>query len=109
VDDLVQALGLTGMDNSKVSRICKELDETVTAFPHRPLEVAYPYLWLDALYVTVRQNHRVVSMAVVLAIGVRVTGERETLATVIGGSEEEAFWTALLRGLVERGLKGCNW
>jgi transposase-like protein len=106
VDDLVQALGLTGIDKSKVSRICKELDEAVTAFRHRPLEVAYPYLWLDALYVKVRQNHRIVSMAVVLVIGVRETGEREILAIDIGASEEEAFWTAFLRGLVERGLKG---
>lgn len=108
VDDLVQALGLTGVDKSKVSRICKELDEGVTAFRNRPLEVDYPYLWLDALYLKVRQNHRIVSMAVVLAIGVRETGEREILAIDVGGSEEEAFWTAFLRGLVERGLKGVQ-
>ena len=108
VDNLVQALGLTGVDKSKVSRICQELDEAVTAFRNRPLEVAYPYLWLDALYLKVRQNHRIVSMAVVLAIGVRETGEREILAIDIGASEEEAFWTAFLRGLVERGLKGVQ-
>lgn len=108
VDDPMQALGLTGVDKSKVSRICKELDEGVTAFRHRPLEVAYPYLWLDALYLKLRQNHRIVSVAVVLAIGVRETGEREILAIDIGGSEEEAFWTAFLRGLVERGLKGVQ-
>jgi transposase-like protein len=108
VDDLVQALGLTGIDKSKVSRMCKELDEGVTAFRNRPLEVAYPYLWLDALYLKVRQNHRIVSMAVVLAIGVRETGEREILAIDIGASEEEAFWTDFLRGLVERGLKGVQ-
>jgi putative transposase len=108
VDDLVQALGLPGMDKSKVSRICKELDEAVTAFRNRPLEVAYPYLWLDALYLKVRQNHRIVNMAVVLAVGVRETGEREILAIDIGASEEEAFWTAFLRGLVGRGLKGVQ-
>jgi transposase-like protein len=108
VDDLVQALGLTGVDKSKVSRICKELDEAVTAFRNRPLDVAYPYLWLDALYLKVRQNHRIVSMAVVIAIGVRETGEREILAIDIGASEEEAFWTAFLRGLVARGLKGVQ-
>jgi transposase-like protein len=108
VDDLVQALGLTGIDKSKVSRICKELDGAVTAFRNRPLEVAYPYLWLDALYLKVRQNHRIVSMAVVIAIGVRETGEREILAIDIGASEEEAFWTAFLRRLVERGLKGVQ-
>lgn len=108
VDDLVQALGLPGMDKSKVSRICKELDEAVTAFRNRPLEVAYPYLWLDALYLKVRQNHRIINMAVVLAVGVRETGEREILAIDIGASEQEAFWTAFLRGVVGRGLKGVQ-
>jgi transposase-like protein len=108
VDELVQALGLTGVDKSKVSRICKELDEAVKVFRHRPLEAKYPYLWLDALYLKVRQNHRIVSMAVVIAIGVRETGEREILAVDIGASEEEAFWTAFLRKLASRGLKGVE-
>jgi transposase-like protein len=108
VDNLVQALGLTGIDKSKVSRICQELDEAVTAFRNRPLEVEYPYLWLDALYVKVRQNHRIVNMAVVIAIGVRETGEREILNVAIGASEEEAFWTEFLRGLTSRGLKGVS-
>jgi transposase-like protein len=84
------------------------LDEAVEAFRNRPLEVAYPYLWLDALYVKVRQNHRVVNMAVVIAIGVRETGEREVLAVDIGASEEGAFWVAFLRSLVARGLKGVQ-
>jgi transposase-like protein len=108
VDDLVQALGLAGVDRSKVSRICKELDEAVTAFRNRPLEEAYPYLWLDALYLKVRQNHRIVNMAVVIAIGVRESGERDILAVDIGASEEGAFWTAFLRTLVTRGLKGVQ-
>jgi putative transposase len=108
VDDLVQAFGLSGVDKSKVSRMCRELDEAVSAFRNRPLEVAYPYLWLDALYLKVRQNHRIVNMAVVVAVGVRETGEREVLALDIGGSEEEAFWKAFLRGLVGRGLRGVE-
>ena len=108
VDDLVQALGLAGVDKSKVSRMCKELDEVVTAFRNRPLEEAYPYLWLDALYLKVRQNHRIVNMAVVIAIGVRESGERDILAVDIGASEEGAFWTAFLRTLVARGLKGVQ-
>ncbi len=106
VDELVQSLGLSGMDKSKVSRLCRDLDEVVTAFRNRPLEASYPYLWLDALYVKVRQNHRIVSMAVVIAIGVRETGEREILGVDIGASEEASFWMAFLRGLVARGLKG---
>jgi hypothetical protein len=108
VDHLVQALGLEGIDRSKVSRICEELDEAVSSFRHRPLDSTYPYVWLDALYVKVRQNHRIVNMAVVIAIGVRETGEREILGLEIGASEEEAFWRAFLRDLVKRGLRGVE-
>jgi len=108
VDDLLKSLGLTGIDKSRVSRICKELDTGVEAFRNRPLESAYPYVWLDALYLKVRQNHRIVSMALVIAIGVRETGEREILGFDLGASEEEAFWVEFLRGLVQRGLKGVQ-
>jgi transposase-like protein len=108
VDQLVQSLGLEGMDQSRVSRICKELDEAVDSFRQRPLDGGYPYVWLDALYLKVRQNHRIVSMVLVIAIGVRETGEREILGVEIGASEEEAFWTAFLRGLVGRGLTGVD-
>jgi transposase-like protein len=100
VDELVQALGLTGIDKSKVSRICQELDGAVQAFRERHLEAAYPYVWLDAIYVKVRENHRIVSKAAVIAIGVRETGEREILGLEIGGSEDEPFWTQFLRSLV---------
>ena len=108
VDKLLQSLGLTGIDKSKVSRICKELDEVVKSFKERPLEAKYPYLWLDATYLKVRQNHRIVSMADVIAIGVRETGEREVLDFEVGASESEAFWVDFLRGLVRRGLKGVQ-
>ncbi len=108
VDDLVQALGLSGMDKSKVSRICKQLDEVVQDFRQRPFEHEYPYVWLDALYLKVRQNHRIVSLAVVIAIGVRDTGEREVLGFEVGASEEESFWLAFLRSLVARGLTGVQ-
>jgi putative transposase len=108
VDELLQALGLTGIDKSRVSRICQELDGMVQAFRQRPLEGEYPYLWLDALYLKVRQNHRIVSMAVVLAIGVRATGEREVLGLAVGGSEEAAFWQEFLRALIGRGLQGVR-
>ena len=108
VDDLLQAMGLTGIDKSKVSRICKELDELVDAFRKRPLEASYSYLWLDALYLKVRQDHRIVSQAVVIAIGVRETGERDVLGFSIGASEEYAFWMDFLRSLVRRGLKGVQ-
>lgn len=108
VDELVKALGLTGIDKSAVSRISQQLDETVRQFRERKLEGTYPYLWLDALYLKVRQNHRIVSQAVVIAIGVKDTGEREILGFDIGASEEHAFWLAFLRSLVERGLQGVQ-
>lgn len=108
VDDLLQALGLTGIDKSKVSRICKELDEVVSAFRDRPLKDAYPYVWLDALYLKVRQNGRVVSLAVVIAIGVRASGERDILGFDVGASEDEAFWLQFLQRLKERGLHGVR-
>jgi putative transposase len=108
VDELLQQLGLTGIDKSRVSRICKQLDEQVNAFRERVLEGEYPYLWLDALYLKVRQRHRIVSMAGVIAIGVRETGEREVLGLEIGASEEAAFWQEFLRKLVRRGLNGVR-
>ncbi|HEX9596958.1 MAG TPA: IS256 family transposase [Anaerolineales bacterium] len=107
VDDLVQALGIHA-DKSKVSRICKQLDGVVQAFQNRALEHDYPYVWLDALYLKVRQNHRVVSQALVIAIGVRHSGERDILGFALGASEEEAFWLAFLRGLLARGLQGVQ-
>ena len=108
VDDLLQALGLTGIDKSQVSRICKELDVLAEEFRNRPLEGSYPYVWLDALYLKVRQNHRVISQAVVIAIGVRETGERAVLGMAMGMSEDEPFWQEFLRSLVRRGLKGVQ-
>lgn len=108
VDDLVQAMGLTGIDKSAVSRICKELDTIVHSFRNRSLQGNYPYVWLDAVYVKVRQNHRIVSMAVVVAIGVKESGERSILGLEIGASEEGSFWTEFLRSLVSRGLRGVE-
>lgn len=104
VDALLKALGLTGIDKSKVSRVCKELDQAVDQFRQRELQASYPYVWLDALYLKVRQNHRIVSLALVIAVGVDESGERHLLGFDLGGSEEEAFWLAFLRSLVQRGL-----
>ncbi len=108
VDDLVQALGLTGISKSQVSRLCQELDAEVERFRTRRLEGAYPYVWLDATFVKVREQGRVVSQAVVVAIGVRQSGEREVLGLDVGPSEDGAFWLAFLRTLVARGLGGVQ-
>jgi transposase-like protein len=108
VDDLLVALGLTGIDKSAVSRACKALDGVIEPFRNRPLNGPYPYLWLDALYLKVRQNHKIISKALVIAIGVRETGEREVLGWALGASEEQAFWQEFLRHLVGRGLTGVQ-
>jgi putative transposase len=108
VDEVVKALGLSGIDKSAVSRMCRALDAVTQAFRERRLQGAYPYVWLDALYLKVRQTHRVVSQAVVVALAVRETGEREVLGFAVGASEEHAFWLAFLRSLVARGLQGVQ-
>ena len=108
VDDLVQALGITGISKSQVSRLCQELDAEVERFRTRRLEGPYPYLWLDATFLKVRQEGRVVSQAVVVAIAVRATGEREVLGLDVGPSVDGAFWLQFLRGLVARGLTGVQ-
>ncbi len=108
VDEIVRALGTTGISAQSVSRLCAELDASVAAFLSRPLERHYPYLWLDATYLRVRADGRVLSQACVIAIGVTETGEREILGCELGPSEEAAFWSAFLRALVERGLAGVE-
>ena len=109
VDELVKALGMTGISKSRVSELCEELDEEVERFRNRPLEGAYPYIWIDATYVKSRQDGRVVSTAVVIAVGVNAqTGEREVLGFDVGPSEHGAFWGAFLRSLVARGLCGVR-
>jgi putative transposase len=107
-DDLVKALGLDGISKSQVSRLCAALDEEVERFRTRRLEGAYPYLWLDATFVKVRDGGRVVSQAVVIAIGVNADGQREVLGLDVGPSEDGAFWLRFLRGLVARGLRGVQ-
>jgi putative transposase len=108
VDDLVKAMGMTGISKSQVSRLCEEIDGTVKAFLERPIEGDWPYLWLDATYVKVRQNSRVVSAAVIIAVGVNSDGRREVLGMDIGPSEAETFWTGFLRKLTRRGLRGVK-
>ena len=100
VDELVKAMGMTGISKSQVSRLCEEIDGKVKAFLDRPIEGDWPYLWLDATYVKVRQNSRVVSAAVIIAVGVNSDGRREVLGMDIGPSEAEAFCNRRLRSTV---------
>jgi transposase-like protein len=108
VDDLVKAMGMSGISRSQVSRLCEEIDGRVKAFLERPIEGDWPYLWIDATYVKVRQEGRIVSVAAIVATGVNSDGRREVLGLEIGASEAEPFWTAFLRKLARRGLKGVK-
>jgi putative transposase len=108
VDDLVKAMGMTGISKSQVSRLCEEIDERVKTFLERPIEGDWPYLWIDATYVKVRQNGRIVSVAVIIAVAVNSDGRRELLGMDIGASEAETFWLEFLRKLKRRGLAGVK-
>ena len=105
VDDLVQAMGLSGISKSQVSKLCKEIDERVQAFLERPLEGEWPYLWLDATYLKVREGGRIVPVAAIIAVAASSDGRREIIGLGLGPSEAETFWTTFLKGLVRRGLK----
>lgn len=108
VDELVKAMGMTGVSKSQVSRLCEEIDERVQAFLQRPIEGDWPYLWIDATYVKTRQAGRVVSVAVIFAVAVNTDGVREILGVATGASEAEPFWTEFLRSLTRRGLRGVK-
>lgn len=108
VDDLVKAMGMDGISKSQVSRLCEEIDDKVKAFLNRPLEGDWPYVWIDATYVKTRRDGRIVSVAVIIAVGVNGDGRREVLGMDIGASEAEPFWTDFLRKLTRRGLRGVK-
>jgi putative transposase len=108
VDDLVQAMGLGGIGKSTVSKLCKEIDERVNAFLGRPLEGEWPYLWLDATYLKVREGGRIVSVAAIIAVAVDTEGRREIVGLHLGPSEAETFWSSFLKGLLKRGLRGVK-
>jgi transposase-like protein len=108
VDELVKAMGMSGISKSQVSRLCEEIDGRVQAFLGRPIEGDWPYLWIDATYVKVREAGRIVPAAVIIAVAVNSDGRREVLGMDIGPSEAETFWTGFLRQLARRGLRGVK-
>jgi transposase-like protein len=108
VDGLVQALGLEGISKRQVSRVCAALDAEGERFRTRRREGSYPYLWLDATFLKVRDGERVVTNAVVVAVGVTGAGRREVLGFDVGPSEDGAFWEGFLRSRVGRGLRGVE-
>jgi putative transposase len=108
MDGLVKAMGCEGISKSQVSELCQALDARVGEFLERPLAGGWPYLWLDATYLKVRQGGRVVSVAAIIATGVNPEGKREILGLGIGLSEAKEFWVEFLRSLVARGLSGVQ-
>ena len=106
VDDLVQAMGLSGISKSTVSKLCKDIDERVGAFLERPLSGEWPYLWLDATYLRQREGGRIVSVAAIIAVACDTEGRRQIVGLHIGPSEAETFWATFLKSLVRRGLQG---
>jgi transposase-like protein len=103
VDELVQAMGMSGISKSSVSKLCKDIDERVHAFLKRPLTGDWPYLWLDATYLKVREGGRIVSVAAIIAVAVNTEGKREIVGLHIGPSEAEVFWSDFLKDLARRG------
>ncbi|HEX2142800.1 MAG TPA: IS256 family transposase [Candidatus Limnocylindria bacterium] len=108
VDDLAQAMGLSGINKSQVSKLCKDIDERVNAFLDRPLSGEWPYLWLDATYLKQREGGRIVDVAAIIAVAANGEGRREIVGLHIGPSEAETFWATFLKGLLRRGLRGVK-
>src|SRR6202023_1968331 len=108
VDELVRAMGMTGISKSQVSRLCGEIDGKIAAFLDRPIEGEWPYIWLDATYVKARRDGHVVSVAVIVAAGANGDGRREALGVATGASQAETFWIDFLRKLARRGLRGVK-
>jgi putative transposase len=116
VDELVQAMGLSGISKSQVSKLCQEpalakageIDERVHAFLDRPLAGEWPYLWLDATYLKQREGGRIVSVAAIIAVAANTDGRREIVGLHIGPSEAETFWSSFLKSLTRRGLRGVK-
>ena len=108
VDELVKSMGMSGISKSQVSRLCEDIDERVKTFLGRPIEGSWPYLWIDATYIKVREGGRIISVAVIIAVAVKTDGRREVLGMAVGPSEAEPFWTKFLRSLTNRGLRGIK-
>src|ERR1700731_1145580 len=99
-------MGLAGISKSQVSKMCKDIDERVNAFLDRPIEGEWPYLWLDATYLKVRDGGRIVSVAAIIAMAVDTDGRREIVGLGLGPSEAEPFWSAFLKSLSRVASKG---
>lgn len=102
-------MGLSGLSKSTVSKLCKDIDERVNEYLNRPLTGEWPFVWLDATYLKVRQGARVVSVASIIAVAANTCGRREIIGLGLGPSTAETFWMDVLLGLKARGLDGTSW
>jgi transposase-like protein len=108
MENLIQQMGIEGISKSQVSEICQNIKDEVDAFFSAPIIGQWPYIYLDALYIKVRQDKRVVSKAVIVAIGVNDDGIRRILGLVVADSEACIFWKQFLERLIDRGLQGVQ-
>lgn len=90
-------MSLSGISKSTVSKLCKDIDERANEFLNRPLTGDWPYVWLDATYLKVRQGGWIVSVAAIKAVAANTDGRREIIGLGLGPSEAEAFWMDLPR------------
>jgi putative transposase len=105
---ITEGLSRVRIGKDAVSRVAQRLEEELSAWRGRPLELAYPYLYLDAAYFKVNWGGRVVDLALLVAVGVNEEGYREVLVVEPAGGERKEAWRNLLKGLVERGLRGVR-
>ena len=109
MDRLVKTLGITGLSKSQVSEMAKDLDTQVAAFRTRPLDAGpYTFLAADALTMKVRENGRVVNVAVMVATGINTDGYREILGVHTATTESHAGWLSFFRDLTARGLSSAG-
>jgi putative transposase len=108
VDDLVQAMGLSGISKSTVSKLRNDVDDRVNAFLDRPLEGDWPNFWLDATYLKQREGGRIVSVAAIIAVAANTEGRREIVDLHISSSEAETSWGTFLKSMLRRGLRGVK-
>ncbi len=105
---ITEGLSRVRISKDAVSRIAQRLEEELSTWRKRPLELAYPYLYLDASYFKVNWGGRVMDLALLVAVGVNEEGYRELLAVEPAGGERKEAWRNLLKGLMERGLRGVR-
>jgi transposase-like protein len=108
MERVCRQMGIDRLDKSFVSRLTKGIEDEVRAFKERPLSGDFPYVFVDARYEKVRREGRVVSLAVLVAVGVRMDGNREVLGFVVGVGERFILWRDFLQSLVRRGLSGVR-